>query len=186
MSARSLAQALGMKDAAQLLQENLKEEEQQDRALSKISKRLIKEASAAEKEMNTEEVEQRGRASRGKPSVGRASRTSNGRRSNDRRSSGGSAAKSSGGQKLSRMTTDHEEIRRWAEERGAHPAKVKGTEIIRLDFPGYTGEGKLEPIGWEEFFKNFDDRGLALVYQEKTSRGQKSNFNKLVDRRSAA
>jgi hypothetical protein len=28
----------------------------------------------------------------------------------------------------SRQTTDHDEIRRWAEERGGHPANVRGTE----------------------------------------------------------
>lgn len=51
-------------------------------------------------------------------------------------------------------TTDHELIRRWADERGAAPAAVKGTGgdedpgIIRLDFPGYSGEGELEPISY--------------------------------------
>jgi hypothetical protein len=87
---------------------------------------------------------------------------------------------------LSRTTRDHEEIRRWAEERGGKPAHVKNTGsaedigILRIDFPGYSGEGSLEPISWEDFFKKFDERGLALVYQEETARGQKSNFNKLV------
>src|SRR5205085_4958967 len=93
-----------------------------------------------------------------------------------------------GGRRTSKATTDHEQIRRWAEERGAHPACVRGTGgkgdigMLRLDFPGYTGEDKLQPIGWDEFFKKFDQRRLALVYQEKTARGQKSNFNKLVSR----
>ena len=81
---------------------------------------------------------------------------------------------------MSKVTTDHEEIRRWAEERGAHPAVVKGTEILRLDFPGYSGKGTLEPIDWEEFFRIIDERGLALVYEERTADGKKSNFNKLV------
>jgi hypothetical protein len=46
--------------------------------------------------------------------------------------------------------TDHEEIRNWAEERGATPASVKGTGedgevgMIRLDVPGYSGKGSLE------------------------------------------
>src|SRR5438128_2151626 len=87
---------------------------------------------------------------------------------------------------LSKNTRDHEEIRRWAEERGGKPAHVKNTGsgddlgILRIDFPGYSGEGTLEPILWEDFFKKFDERGLALVYQEETAGGQKSNFNKLV------
>jgi hypothetical protein len=87
---------------------------------------------------------------------------------------------------LSNTTRDHDEIRRWAEERGGKPAHVKKTGsaddigILRIDFPGYSGEGSLEPISWEDFFRKFDERGLALVYQEETAGGQKSNFNKLV------
>lgn len=88
-------------------------------------------------------------------------------------------------------TTDHDFIRQWAEERGAHPAAVKGTGseedpgIIRLDFPGYSGEGKLEEISWDEWFEKFDDADLALVYQEETAEGEQSNFNKLVKRSTA-
>jgi len=35
---------------------------------------------------------------------------------------------------------------------------------------------------WDEFFDKFDEAGLALVYQEETSDGQPSRFNKLVSR----
>jgi hypothetical protein len=91
-------------------------------------------------------------------------------------------------QHSSRTTTDCNEIRKWAEERGAKPAHVKGTGdkddigILRLDFPGYTGEDKLEPVSWDEWCKKFEQRKLALVYQETTADGQKSNFNKIVSR----
>ena len=94
-------------------------------------------------------------------------------------------------QTASKVTFDHNEIRRWAEERGAKPACVKGTGghgdigMIRLDFPGYSGEESLQPISWEEWFKKFDERNLALLYQETTADGQKSNFNKLVSRETA-
>ncbi len=93
--------------------------------------------------------------------------------------------------KLSRTTTDHDEIRRWAEERGAHPAEVERTEregetgMIRLDFPGYSGAGSLKPISWDEWFEKFDQHNLALLVQDRTGRGQKSNFNKLVKRETA-
>src|SRR5947199_3400102 len=79
----------------------------------------------------------------------------------------------------SRPLTDHNEIRRWAEDRGAHPACVRGTGdnndigMIRLDFPGYSGEGKLEEISWDEWFDKLDQSGLALLVQNKTARGQK-------------
>ena len=88
----------------------------------------------------------------------------------------------------SKVTTDHEEIRRWAEERGGKPARVKRTGggddpgILRIDFPGYSGADSLEEISWDEFFRKFDENGLALLYQETTAGGQRSNFNKLISR----
>jgi hypothetical protein len=88
----------------------------------------------------------------------------------------------------SKTTTDHETIRRWAEERGAKPSAVKGTGdtedagIIRLDFPGFSGGDSLEEISWDEFFDKFEESQLALVYQEETVSGEKSNFNKLITR----
>lgn len=87
---------------------------------------------------------------------------------------------------LSKTTQDHEEIRKWAEARGGKPSHVKATGskddvgILRIDFPGYSGEGTLEPITWEQFFEKFDERNLALVYQEKTASGEISNFNKII------
>jgi hypothetical protein len=92
----------------------------------------------------------------------------------------------------SKVTTDHEEIRRWAEARDGRPSHVKSTGkeddpgILRIDFPGYSGEGSLEEIEWDEWFDKFDERGLALLYQETTAGGQQSNFNKIVTRETAA
>lgn len=84
--------------------------------------------------------------------------------------------------RLSKVSIDHDEIRDWAETRRGEPAIVKGTSIIRLDFPGFTGEEKLERISWDEWFQKFDDANLALVFEARTARGQKSNFNKLIGR----
>lgn len=91
-----------------------------------------------------------------------------------------------------KKTTDHDVIRRWTESRGGHPATVRGTGggadagLLRIDFPGYGeashGEGALEEIGWDEFFRKFEDSRLAFVYQEQTSDGRLSRFNKLVRR----
>jgi hypothetical protein len=90
---------------------------------------------------------------------------------------------------LSKTTTDHNQIQRWAEARNATPARVKRTDrskedfgIIRLDFPGYSGAGSLEPVSWDEFFEAFDENRLAFVYQEKTASGRRSNFNKIINR----
>ena len=85
-------------------------------------------------------------------------------------------------------STNHDEIRRWAEERGGKPATVKGTGkgdepgILRIDFPGYAGEEKLEHIEWHEFFQKFDEAGLAFVFQEETASGHKSRFGRFVRR----
>ena len=56
------------------------------------------------------------------------------------------------------------------------------TGMIRLDFPGYSGAESLEAIDWDDWFEKFDERNLSLLVQDKTIRGQKSNFNTLVDR----
>lgn len=87
-------------------------------------------------------------------------------------------------------TTDHETIRRWAEARGGKPATVKRTEsngepgLLRINFPGYA-EGSLEDISWDAFFEKFDEKRLAMLYQEETSDGQQSRFCKFVSRETA-
>jgi hypothetical protein len=89
------------------------------------------------------------------------------------------------------VLTDHDEIRNWAEKREAKPACVKGTEgpndscLLRLDFPGYSGEGSLQHISWDQWFRVFDNRNLALIVADRTANGQPSNFNKLVSRETA-
>ncbi len=93
---------------------------------------------------------------------------------------------------LSKTTRDHDVIRQWAEERGGTPSHVKSTGssedvgILRIDFPGYSGEGSLEPISWDDWFEKFDDQGLSLLYEEETAAGERSNFNKLVSAETAA
>ena len=85
-------------------------------------------------------------------------------------------------------TTNHEEIRRWAEAREGRPASVRGTGsgddpgLLRIDFPGGAGEDKLVPISWEEFFEKFDEKKLAFLYQEETKDGGESRFFKLINR----
>lgn len=90
----------------------------------------------------------------------------------------------------SKISTDHETVRKWAEQRGGVPSMVKGTGekgvgIIRFDFPPLGTKENLEHISWEEFFKIFESKDLALLYQEKTKEGEESRFNKFVGRKSA-
>jgi hypothetical protein len=84
-------------------------------------------------------------------------------------------------------TTDHDTIRRWAEERDGRPASVRRTGngdpgVLRIDFPGGTGEDELEHISWEEWFEKFDQNDLAFLYQEQKKGGEGSTFFKLVKR----
>jgi hypothetical protein len=83
-----------------------------------------------------------------------------------------------------KRTTDHDEIRRWAEGHAGKPARVKGTGndrdpgLLRIDFPGYRGEHTLEEISWDEFFRGFEENHLAFLYQDEAD----SRFFKLVER----
>ncbi len=86
-----------------------------------------------------------------------------------------------------RMTTDHEEIRRWVEAHGGRPATVRGTGdddagVLRIDFPGGAGEESLEPISWDEWFQKFEENRLAFLYQDEKASGEDSTFFKLVRR----
>ena len=85
-----------------------------------------------------------------------------------------------------KVTTDHEKIREWAEERGAIPATVRETEkddgpgVLRLDFE--PRDEDLEPISWDDFFDKFDNEGLAFLYQDRTKAGKVSRFHKFINR----
>jgi hypothetical protein len=81
------------------------------------------------------------------------------------------------------VTTNHDVIRRWAEERGATPATVAGTEhgdhlgVLRFDF-GDKDE-RLRHVSWDEWFDTFDARRLNFIYQEERRDGRQSNFFRL-------
>jgi len=88
---------------------------------------------------------------------------------------------------MSEVTTDHETIRKWAQRHGGKPAAVARTHrqgdvgIIRIMFPKAPRsehEGLTE-ISWDEFFKEFEERKLALVYEEDDL------FSKVVSRGSS-
>ena len=82
--------------------------------------------------------------------------------------------------------TDHDQIRRWAEERGGRPARVASTAgkdgggVLRFDFGDK--DDALEEISWDEFFRVFEESKLALLEQEETAGGKQSRFSKFVNR----
>jgi len=76
-------------------------------------------------------------------------------------------------------TRNHEVIKRWAAERQADPATGEATVSgpatvnvqdggagIRFNFPG---AGPFRPIGWDEWFDNFDRHECAFVYENDPS-----------------
>jgi len=88
-----------------------------------------------------------------------------------------------------KVTTDHDTIKRWVQERGGKPASIRetrkqgeGAGILRINFPGYSGEEVLESISWNDFFSKFEREHLAFMYQEHTHSGEPSRFAKFISR----
>jgi hypothetical protein len=85
------------------------------------------------------------------------------------------------------ITTDHNKIREWVEERDGRPAVVRATKdggngLLRIDFADHDEE--VEEVSWDQFFKIFDDNNLAFLYQEEAASGGLSHFFKFIDRAS--
>lgn len=88
----------------------------------------------------------------------------------------------------SQVTTDHNKIKSWVNERNGKPAAVKtsktGNEggILRIDFPGFAESENLQEISWNEFFETFENENLAFLYQEEVKDGKQSRFFKFINR----
>jgi len=88
---------------------------------------------------------------------------------------------------MAEVTTNHDTIRKWAEKKGGRPAAVARTHqggdvgIVRIMFPDapQSEHQALTEISWEEFFKEFEERKLALLYDED------SLFSKIIGRDTA-
>src|SRR5689334_2055951 len=86
-----------------------------------------------------------------------------------------------------KATIDHDEIREWAESKGGKPAAVDRTHkggdvgIVRIMFPDnpQSEHAALVEISWDEFFEQFEESQLALLYEED------SLFSKIVGRDTA-
>jgi hemerythrin-like domain-containing protein len=84
-----------------------------------------------------------------------------------------------------KLTTDHSEIRDWADRRGGRPAGVldensneKG--IILFEFPDNSPDQELKRKQWRSFFSYMDSQQLALLYKEQTEAGRLSEYYKLI------
>lgn len=92
----------------------------------------------------------------------------------------------------SNVTTDHDTIRQWTDERHGQPATVQGTTgredqagLLRIKFPEAHPDDEpltLQPVSWDDFFDKFEEKHLAFVYQDESKEGQRSYFYKIVSR----
>ena len=88
---------------------------------------------------------------------------------------------------MAEVTTDHDTIRKWAESKGGKPAAVDRTHkggdvgIIRIMFPDnpQSEHEALVEISWDDFFREFEKKKLALLYEEE------SLFSKIIGRDTA-
>lgn len=79
-------------------------------------------------------------------------------------------------------TTNHETIRRWAEQRNAEPARASEDDDVGLRF-SFPDSDRFAVVSWSEFFATFEREGLAFVYQpEEDPDVDSSRFYKFVDR----
>jgi len=75
-----------------------------------------------------------------------------------------------------KFTTDHQEIRRWAERRGGVPATIRGSAsddgpgILRIALPASSKRANLQALTWDEFFAAVDANELAFMYDDRECR----------------
>lgn len=90
-----------------------------------------------------------------------------------------------------KATTDHNQIKKWAESRDGKPATVKDTSrgesagLLRFKFPTVGDDENLEEVSWDQFFDKFDNEDLAMIYQDQTKGGDTSRFFKFVSKETA-
>jgi hypothetical protein len=63
-----------------------------------------------------------------------------------------------------RYTRDADAIRGWVEERSGQPARVRGTDVLRVAFGPLPPNW--EPLEWPDFLAQVDRGQLAFMYEE--------------------
>jgi hypothetical protein len=82
------------------------------------------------------------------------------------------ASEESDGVSRSRITTDHDEIRRWVEDHGGRPVRVRtpgvpdDPGVPQIDLLHGRGDPSLDPVGWDEWFRMFDAYELAVLFRD--------------------
>ena len=85
------------------------------------------------------------------------------------------------------VTVNHMKIKEWAEKRNGKPTMLLGTPnqmhgLLYIDFG--EGEFSFQEITWQYFFKVFENRGYAFLYEQNSDNSLNSKFYKFIDRES--
>lgn len=51
---------------------------------------------------------------------------------------------------------------------------------LRIDFPGGAGRDDFAEVGWDDWFRKFDENDLTFLYQDHKATGEDSTFFKRV------
>ncbi len=76
---------------------------------------------------------------------------------------------------VSEPTTDHLEIRHWAQKHNVVPVEVLPDHVdsepatLRLVLLAQAKRSGLQEISWDEFFIKFDELGLTFVYDNDST-----------------
>lgn len=96
--------------------------------------------------------------------------------------------------KKTKITIDHQEIKKWVEKHQGQPAIIDAIEAgsdevgIRVDFPGIKDEAWLaeakpsEDTTWDVFFDIFEKKNLAFIYLDKKIIKNKIMAYKFINR----
>jgi hypothetical protein len=84
-----------------------------------------------------------------------------------------------------KITTNHNFIEGWVEERGGKPAvdveRSNDKIVLAIDFDKKAKEN-LKHVSWDEFFEDFDDERMAFLFQEEKLDGGISKYYRLINR----
>jgi hypothetical protein len=82
----------------------------------------------------------------------------------------------------SKITTDHREIKDWAEKHDGVPVVLKDPAsgrptALSIFFPDRDVGAPVEEISWSKFFREFDEKDGEFVYKDS----EESNFFKIIE-----
>ena len=80
------------------------------------------------------------------------------------------------------ITIEHEQIRNWAESRGARPVIREATGDGPAPSIRFPEEDNGKEVSWSEWLHCFENGQWAFIWEDRTPDGQVSRFWRLVPR----